>query len=194
MHRPSLAEALVCLQAGFRLFFMRFEAALVFGETPADFWKSFWCAAIMAPLYFFFYIDLEPVADTVQPDPMRLFMGEGIGYVLQWVYWPLAAAYLARLLGKQDRFIRYIAAYNWSQIVPTCLILPIIFLSGTLGLETISVTASFGILAWSMVFRFRLARAVLGVDRMPALLMTMGDQFLGFTILAMAQSVILGGS
>ena len=78
--------------------------------------------------------------------PLRIVVVEGIGYVIGWVAWPLAAAYIAPLLGRGENYIRYIVAYNWSagtQIV--ALLLLLVFQSS--GLVSEGTFAGIGLVA-----------------------------------------------
>lgn len=193
MNRPGLAETIIYLQAGFRLFFMQFHAARVFGDYPEDFWKSFWCALVIAPLFFLFYAETGGMQGGEAISGFRRWAGEGIGYVLQWVYWPLVMGYLVVMLDREDRYVRYVAAYNWSQVAPICLVLPVSLLAVQLQMEVVASAASTAIFVWSLFFRFHLLRRILGVDRLPAFLMTLGDQFLAILLLGTTQSVILAG-
>lgn len=122
---PSLAEAAHFVRAAWRLF--RFDRAGFqhFGSTIDAFWQSFWCAVYVAPLWVVSVIlralRSADAADSVSaeaaqriaPSLLRIATVETIAYVIAWIAFPLAMAYLVRFLGREDRYFGYFAAYNW---------------------------------------------------------------------------------
>src|SRR5438874_2582444 len=51
----------------------------------------------------------------------RIVIVETIGYVISWVAFPLLMMPLSRWLGREDRFLAFMVAYNWSQLPQTAL-------------------------------------------------------------------------
>src|SRR5438874_1600778 len=51
----------------------------------------------------------------------RIVIVETIGYVISWVAFPLLMLPLSRWLGREDRFLAFMVAYNWSQLPQTAL-------------------------------------------------------------------------
>lgn len=120
---PSRAEATHLLRGAWRLF--RFDRGGLehFANTLDSFWQSFWCAVFVAPLWAFGLLlrgwrsaDSASATsiDGVDPSLLRIVSIETIAYVAAWVAFPLAMAYLARFLDREDRYFGYFAAYNWT--------------------------------------------------------------------------------
>jgi len=54
----------------------------------------------------------------------RVVIAESIGYVIAWVAYPLAAFYLTRFLDRQQDYLGFIVALNWSQLLQLAILLP----------------------------------------------------------------------
>jgi hypothetical protein len=54
----------------------------------------------------------------------RVVIAETIGYVIAWVAYPLAAFYLTRYLDRQQDYIGFIVALNWSQLLQLGILVP----------------------------------------------------------------------
>src|SRR5262245_44712329 len=87
-----------------------------FDLSEEGFWKSFQAALVAAPL-FIVLILLRTEDHPLSADPLRAIFIEAIGYVVGWTAYPLAAWYLASALGKGQRYIAYIIAYNWANVI-----------------------------------------------------------------------------
>lgn len=121
---PSLAEATHLLRGAWRVF--RFDRGGLehFSNTLESFWQSFWCAVFVAPLWALSLIlrgsrrseaalspdDLDRLTDALP----RIVAVESIAYVMAWIAFPLAMAYLVRLLDRESRYFGYFTAYNWA--------------------------------------------------------------------------------
>lgn len=75
--------------------------------------RSFLAALFLAPPYLALLLLRQP--DWV--DPARYYILHAIGYVVSWTLFPLAMVGVARLIGREDRYVGFVAAYNWSAIV-----------------------------------------------------------------------------
>ncbi len=106
-------EALRGLYAAARLFLFDKSAIAIFDSSVVGFWKSFSCAVIVLPGYVFL-VAFSSSGPPLDIQPLRIFVIEGIGYIIGWTAWPLAAAYFTPLLNRQEAYIRYVVAYNWS--------------------------------------------------------------------------------
>ena len=119
MMAPSLAEAAGRLALGLQVLIGRRPAMDAFGDTRDDVVKSFWIALPFFPLYLWALVSSTP-ADSVFSDvglPTRLFV-HSISYAYVWVYWPLIMAGVSTLVGKPDRWAKYVAAMNWTMAIP----------------------------------------------------------------------------
>lgn len=101
------------------------EGAEYFGNTPQAFWKSFWAAALVAPAY---AVVLAMEVGSLGPDgphPLRYVLLQCIAYVIGWVAFPLVMVRMSELLEAWGFYYRYIAAYNWFQVLWTLIVLPV---------------------------------------------------------------------
>jgi hypothetical protein len=146
------------------------------------FWKSFQAAIIAGPLFALLILlraDVHPLSD----DPMRALLVETIGYVIGWTAFPLAALYLAKALGKEQRYPGYIVAYNWAQVLQILVFLPVALLSASELLPGLIMTAlALGVTAAVLYFQYFICRTALGIDVLPALGFVAMDMMIGILL------------
>jgi len=102
----------------------RFDARGVeyFENTAEGFLRSFYAALIVAPPYVVLLM-LDTDAKIVGPDLTRFIAVRIIAYVTIWVAYPLLMYYLSQALGCAGRYLRYVAAYNWTNVLLVALML-----------------------------------------------------------------------
>jgi hypothetical protein len=140
----SVRELATSLYGAYRL--ARFDPSGLrfFDTSPAGAGRSFYAAAIVAPLYGLMLAVASPERDVSY---LRFGFIEGTAYVLSWVAYPVIIEWLTRLLGRRERFEGYLAAYNWSMVLQNAAVFPVTMLVG-LGI----ITLEFGQLLWFGVF------------------------------------------
>lgn len=193
MSPPSLAESIAYIHGGFRLFFLKRDALILFGDQPSDFWKSFWCAALLLPLHIWLFSDIVVPEGATPPGPFQHWGGELIGYVIQWVYWPLIVGHAVVAMKREDRFVPYVVAYNWAQAAPTILVCIPLIVDRIVPLGPVVELVGFGLLIWSVVFRIFLARVALAASRGMAAGLVAADFIIGFVVLELTALVVLSG-
>lgn len=117
MIRPTLSEAALALWAAGRLLRLDPLAWRTFDNNVETFWKSFWAALPVLPLYALM-VALQLRADAAAGYPIeagwpKLLLIEGLAYVISWTAFPLVLFHLLGALGKQHRFVPLVAAMNW---------------------------------------------------------------------------------
>jgi hypothetical protein len=105
-------EVLLSLYGAWRLFRRDPRGIEWLDDSIEGYWKSFFCAVIVLPGYVLWFA-LANGGDG-GAGFFRVVTVEGISYVIQWVAWPLVMAYIAPAIDRDDNYIRYIVAYNWS--------------------------------------------------------------------------------
>ena len=113
------------------------KAGMAYFEISAEgFWKSFFAAVIVAPLYVLFLL-LHYQAGDISAPFVRYISVEAISYVITWVLFPLVMAGLTKFLRCEAKFIAYIVAYNWASVWQNAFYLPIQILiaAGVLSAE-----------------------------------------------------------
>jgi hypothetical protein len=99
-----------------------------FDSSIEGFWRSFQVAVLVAPLMVAL-VALDLSGMRVEAGWFRIVAGETIAYVISWVAFPLAAFYIVRLVDREDRYLGFIVAYNWSTLIQIAVLLPAAALS-----------------------------------------------------------------
>ena len=159
----SLREVITALYGAYRL--ARFDPGGLgfFDVTVQGFWRSFFAAVLVAPLYLILL--LTRYSNLPNPLPLFRFITlEAIAYVIAWVAFPLFMASLVREIGAEKNYIRFIVAYNWSAVLQNAVFLPIeiLALGGGLSAAASSTLGLFA-LAWIIAYIWFVTRTALGV-------------------------------
>lgn len=178
-----LAYIAVGLAGAVRL--VRFDTSGLdyFGDTPADFWRSFLAAAAVAPLFLIYLI-----LGFIQAPPADTGFGhyviiQFLAYAIAWLTFPLVLLHLAVPLGREDKAVRYIVAYNWVSVVQNAVYLPIIIL-GMTGALSPGITNFLALVAlmWVLGLTFFVTREALEVPAPTAAGIVVMDLLLGLLI------------
>lgn len=146
--------------------------------TPHGAARSFWVAAICLPFFLILrFVDADSAAVS-----MRGITAELIGYAISWVLFPLFARHLAVGCGREALWPRYVAAWNWCNVVQYVLLLvlamPALFGAPAGLIQLVSIAVLFyGIwLGWFV------ARTALAIN---------GTTAAGFVMLDLALSLMI---
>ncbi|MGE4219020.1 MAG: hypothetical protein AB7G39_06195 [Alphaproteobacteria bacterium] len=176
---PSREETLTGLFAAWRVLLRDGRAVALFDATPAGFWKSFFCAVVVLPPYVF----LMWLVDAWGDDPAwgRVILVEAIAYVIAWTAWPVLIAHIVPLLDRQDRYIRYIVAYNWSSGPQT-----LVWVAATLLSIAGLLPTPLGVVVLVVLLAYQtfIARVALEIATLPAVALALSDFFLGHIVRA----------
>ena len=142
-----------------------------FDATEAGFWRSFQAAILAVPFYaILLLVEPRPPDQALSPDPLRAILIEAIGYVIRVTAFPLAAWYLARGFNCSGRYIAFVVAYNWANLLQVIVFFPIVVLAAAtdMSADTLAIP---GLIFAAAVFYYEyfIARAALAVDALPAL-------------------------
>lgn len=178
----DLAAAARGIACAWRLARLDATAIRDFDASTEGFWKSFQAAIVAAPL-FVLLILLRTAEHPLSDDPLRAIFIEGIGYVVGWTAYPLAAWYLANALGKSARYTTYIVAYNWANVLQVAAFVPVAALAASdLAPDTFVVLAALLMTGLVIYYQFFIVRTALGVEALPALGFVAIDLALGLLI------------
>ena len=89
------------------------DALDAFNLTLEGYWRSFYAAAILLPLYVAYLLAL-PIPQEAGAG--RFWLIEAINYPLIWTLWPLISFYVCRGAGLSEKYATYITVHNWAQI------------------------------------------------------------------------------
>ena len=154
---------------------------LGFFDTSIDgFWRSFRAAVLCYPLYLALLSFRVPGASWTQSGVPTILIVESIAFVISWTAFPLLILPLARLLGRDDRFLAFMVVYNWSQIPQTVLFV-LVGLDGATGLLAPSAAGFAQLVAAIavLVYEWYIARVALAVSPGQAVPVVLLDLLLG---------------
>ncbi len=161
--------------------------------------KSFWCAAIILPVYASLLLLETGTASQAPGNFGNLIANAGLFaamltklsvFVLTWVVWPLAMHRLAPYFGRDENFFRYLTAYNWAHGVRIG-ILACYMLVRYLGLipDDLLLGYQVAVLVILWAYHWFLLREVLDVDGLTAASLVAAESALLMMIGLMALSV-----
>ncbi len=183
-------EILRALYGAYRL--ARFDAGglTYFDATPGGFWRSFFAAIIVLPLYLLL-LAVRLQSGLPEGTPARFLAIELIAYVIGWVIYPLVMATVTRVIDRKRHYIRYVVAYNWASVWQNVLYLPVAILSVT-GLLAGSVAnfIALAALAAVLVYAWFVARTALALPGLHAVPLVALDIVLGLLLNGFADSLI----
>lgn len=189
---PSLTEIQISLMGAWRLFRRDPGGLAYFGSDEDAFWKSFWCALVVAPAYIAI-IALVPSEVRVEASFARIASVEVISYAIGWAAWPLVVHTLFGVLGTRDRYIPYIVAYNWSAGPQVVLLLAISLVAVTfnLPLETFAMM-NLAALVWLLMYHGYIIKVAARLDVSVVIFMVLGEAILSYVITAARDMVMMG--
>ncbi|WP_270937951.1 hypothetical protein [Falsiroseomonas oryzae] len=155
------------------------EGLALMEDTPAGAWRSFAAALVCLPA--FLAIRLFAWAHLGMPPGglARALAAELIGYTLAWTAFALISLPLAQSWGRGADWPRFIAAWNWTNIVQY-LVLLLLAVPGALGFPaSIAQLLTFGGLAYAVWLEWFVARHALRLDGGRAAILVGVDLALG---------------
>jgi hypothetical protein len=150
-------------------------------DTSVDgFWRSFRAAVISYPFFLILLAFRVSAAHWAESGVMRIAIVETIGYVISWVAFPLLVLPLTRWLGRDDRFLPFMVAYNWSQVPQTALFV-IVGADTAIGLfpPGIAHFVDFAAAIAVLLYEWYIARVALVVSASQAVMVVLLDLALG---------------
>jgi hypothetical protein len=156
------------------------QAIGVFDATVDGFWRSFRAALICYPLYLVLIAMRVTPAQCHMAGMPRVFVIETIGYVIAWTAFPLLVLQLARMFDRQPRFLRFMVAYNWSQI-PQIALMTIVVIDRMSGVfpPAAGQVAELAATVAVLVYEWYIARLALAVSGAQAAFVVILDLLLG---------------
>ncbi len=124
----TLREAAAGIFGALRL--LRFDAAgmAAFDTTARGAARSFWLMPwLFAP--WLMIVALQEGNALAAVPFWRFLAVEAVGYVLAWVAFPLAMAWVTDMTRVRDRWTGWLAAYNWSAVPQVAIWLPTLALA-----------------------------------------------------------------
>jgi hypothetical protein len=194
---PSVREIVFAFYGAWRLALLDAGGIAYFGTTTDAFWRSFFAAAIIAPFFAVvmalrYSLDMGDVSlDMSDVDPARFVTIEAIAYVTGWVAFPYAMLSIARLIDRDEHYVRFIVAYNWTAVLQNALYMPIICLAmiGALP-DGLSAILQFVALAVILFYTWFITRTALDIGGPAAVAIVLFDLILGIFINVYADKML----
>ena len=168
----------------------RREGMAAFDLSLTGFWRSFGAVFLILPIYVITMVaqrhvlisDTELTAEAF-PDN-AFFVGNLIGFFLDWIAFPILAALIARPIGFADRYVPFIVARNWTSVIAILpYSIPIVLYS--LGILTPELTTILTLAAILFVLYYRFVVTRISLDATVSLA-------LGLVVLDLVLSLVLG--
>jgi hypothetical protein len=185
----TIGELAAALSGVGRLVRLQVDGFDRFDATLSGFWKSFWVALFVLPIWVLLVAD--QMSATAPGSPWRMVACKLIGYVISWLAYPLLMVRISDFLGRWPRYLTYMVAYNWFQLVQMAAWLPLVLLAATgilpNGAVAILWVATHGVL---LAYSWFIARRGLEVDGGTACALVAIDFLLSLLIDSMADSMV----
>ncbi|MGQ0665190.1 MAG: hypothetical protein ACT4P2_16730 [Pseudomonadota bacterium] len=150
-------------------------------DTSIDgFWRSFFAALVVAPGYLVVML-LRHAAQPVAAHPVRVALLEAIGYAIGWTLYPLVAFYLCRAFDVGGRYLGYIVAYNWANVIQAAIYVPAVIVGGLL-VSGPGLLLGLAVMVAILYYQYFIARAALGVGAAVALVFVAVDFATGMAL------------
>jgi len=180
---PAMWEMRFALSGTLRLARGDATALSCFVASNDGFWRSFRAAAICYPLYLLLVAYRITIAQVEAVGEGRILAIETIAYVISWAAYPLLMLPLSRWLDRENRFLLFMVAYNWSQVPQTVLFVVV----GTFGIsgllpQSAGTTLDFAAAVAALVYAWYIARVALSTSGGQACLVILVDVLLGSTL------------
>jgi hypothetical protein len=150
---------------------------------------SFWAAALCLPAFICLQLIDLAEAPRLPPHAAHGLALQLLGYVIDWAGFALLSRVVAGAMGRLDAWPRFIAAWNWCNVVQYLLLVaaslpPLLELPPILG-ETGWLVAT----GWALWLEWYATRLALGVGGLQAAGLVVLDEALGFGLLALIQAL-----
>lgn len=137
---------------------------------------------LLVPIYAWMVLRRHADAGLVDAGA-GVFAAEALGYLVGWTAFPVISHFICTKIGKAEDWFGYVASYNWANILQMAFYVPAAALGSVdampaLPLFLVGVVAVVAAIA----IHFRLARVVLGIEPLPALMLVAVDLATGQTI------------
>ncbi len=163
----------------------------LFDDSVLGFWKSFFAAAIVFPMYALLIVMGVIEFETSRSVPAMILLNIEF-YIIGWVLWPLIIGYIVPALDRDEEYALYIVAYNWANVIGASLFFLTITASAILpmsaGFSALLIGAvTIGLLTYHVF----IARVALDIPLGGAVGLTICEFVIGQIILIVQQGVLM---
>jgi len=143
--------------------------------------RSFWAAAVCLPAF----VCLRLMDWAEGGAPLRLGHAVAIdlfGYVIGWAGFAVVSSWLATLLGRADRWPRYIALWNWCNVAQYVLLLVAGIPQLVAAPSWVQLWANWVVMGWALWLEWYATRLALQIGGPAAAGMVAIDVLIGMVI------------
>jgi hypothetical protein len=145
--------------------------------------RSFWAIALCVPAFACLRL-MDWTEGGVPAHPAHAFAADFAAYAIGWLAFAAASHPIAGLIGRSARWPRFVALWNWCNVIQYTLLVAA-GLPGLFGApEIVSETAELVAIGWSLWLEWYAARLTLELRPMAALGMVMVDISIGLFVAA----------
>ncbi len=178
----TMREAAQGLYGAYRLARLDAAGMQAFDVSIEGYWRSFGAALVALPGYLV-VVALRASQAPEEEGWLRFVAIEAIAYVIAWVAYPLAAFYLTRPLNRADRYVAYIVAYNWSNVLQLAVYVAVVIVAAS----NLAPLALVGVLHLATVltvlaYQWFIARTALAITPLAAAGIVFIDFVIGFLV------------
>jgi hypothetical protein len=149
--------------------------------------RSFVTAIFSLPIFILFHV-LDWVAGVSPVDPPHLMVIDLLTFPISWAGYALISIPLVRMLGAEQQWPRYIAAWNWSNLAQYVLLfitsLPVVLHVPAIATETCALVGY----GWALWLEWFVTRLVLNLSPTAAALLVAVD--VGFSAVVSLMTLI----
>lgn len=127
----TLRELSYGLVGAWRLLHLDKNGLHYFDDSLPGYWKSFTAALVALPGFMI----IQLLGLVVEPGAAGESGGVGVNwprvvaiwlivYVMFWTLFPIAAAYITAEINRGDRYLKFIVAHNWANVLQTAIGVP----------------------------------------------------------------------
>ena len=156
-------------------------APTAFNATLDGFWRSFFAAVLLLPLELAYRAMVGPGEGT-DAAPETRWTVNILVYVIGWTAWPLIVFYLTRAMDCGGRFLGYMVAYNWSQLLTVPFLIGLDVLGRAALPQEVSLVVNLAALAAVLFYEYLIARQMLGVAAGKAIVVVLTALVLGLIL------------
>lgn len=161
---PSRADVIVWLTGAMRLARFDADGAKVFGTTGIDAMRSFFAAAVVAPM-FLIWTGMHGLGTPAGTPLPYALLYELLVYVGGWLVFPVVLWQVAPAFDGRARFAHFICAYNWTAVVQNGMFMALDIVLTAAG-APLAARGFFGfvLLVYVLLYGWFVARTALGLS------------------------------
>jgi hypothetical protein len=176
------------LSAALRLARGRADGVVLVPDDRKTIVRSFWSIALCLPSVICRLL-MSWAGSGIPADAAHLAAREVIVFVLGWLVFVEVTHRLAPMIGQADRWGRFIAVWNWCNVIEGVLVI-VGGIPGTLGAPAI-VDEACGLITvgWALWLEWYATRLAFGVSGLTAVGLVLLDQSIGILLASLAMLI-----